>query len=160
MSLYKQFEDSGKEVYQVTQNEWVTIMTDHFVNTCGHNLENVEKYDTIEFKCYHQENVKRALKSKLDVSEEVLNDYPSLKKIIQIEDEREQERIERINNIPVLTDSTFNLLNVGNKITVNGQKFTIHKKEDQSIIARLYRKQNQAMKLHIGERYSIIVGWE
>ena len=66
MSLLNQFEESGKEIYQITKNEWVNIMRDHFVNACKRPLNEFEKYDKIEVECFHKEQVTRAIKNGIE----------------------------------------------------------------------------------------------
>lgn len=82
MSLLNNFIDSDKEIHQITQNEWVSIMRDHSVNVCGRTLEYFEKCENQEAQCFHRQEIKQALKSNLDVSEEVLHEYPELKQTI------------------------------------------------------------------------------
>lgn len=156
MSLLEQFEESEKEVYQVTRNEWVNIMYDHLVNTCKRPINEFNNIDKIEVECYHKEQVTGVLKKGIEVPAIVLNDYVGLKDKIISEQKAKQEKE---NSIPVFTQDIFNTLKEGNKITVNGYKLTIHKKENKSIIARVYKKQKQAIELLIGERYNIVVGW-
>jgi hypothetical protein len=156
MSLLEQFEESGKEVYQVTQKEWLNIMYDHFINTCKRSAEEFYKVDKIEIKCFHQSQVSGAIKKGIEVSEEVLKDYAGLKEQILSKLKAEEKKK---NSTPILTEELYNTLQEGNKITVNGYKLTVYKKENKSIIARVYRKQKQAVELLIGDRYNIIVGW-
>jgi hypothetical protein len=158
MSLLEQFEESGKEVYQVTKNEWIEIHKSHMLewyNKTGiaEGLQNRLKTDEIESSCFHKEAVTGALKKNIDISTEVLKDYPGLKEKIKAEQER-------INSISVLTQEIYSTLTEGNKITVNGYKLTVYKKVNNKIICRIYRKQKQGIDLFIGERYNISIGWE
>lgn len=152
MSLLTQFEDSGKEVYEVTCQEWANIMKDHFINSCNRSIDEFNNTNIIEVKCFHREQVYRALEKGIEVPEIVLRDYPTLKSELQTKQDK-------INSIPILTQDIFNTLQEGNKITVNGSKLTIHKKKDNSIVARIYRKRNKGLELIVGERYSLVMGW-
>jgi len=155
MSLLTQFEITEKEVYEVTQNEWLTIIQDHLINTCNRSIEEFNASSKTEIKCFHREQVERALKKGIEIAEIVLKDYPTLKSEVKAK----QDKINSIPLLPVFTPDIYDTLQEGNKITVNGYKLTVYKKEEKSIIARIYRKQKQALELLIGERYNIIMGW-
>jgi len=152
MSLLKQFEAEGKEVYEVTREQWVNIMYDQFVNVCSRSIELFNYTDKIEIECFHESQVKQALKEGIVVSELVLKDYAGLVENVQTK----QTKIE---SIPILTKEICDSLQVGNKITVDGCKLTVYRKDENSIIARIYRKQKQAYELIIGERCKVIMGW-
>jgi len=152
MSLMQKFEAENKEVYEVTQNEWLTIMQDHLVNTCGRSIELFNATDKIEIECFHKSQVEQALKKGIIVSELVLKDYVGLV-------EKVQAKQTKIESIPILTKEICDSLQVGNKITVDGCKLTVYRKDENSIIARIYRKQKQAYELIIGERYNLVMGW-
>jgi len=156
MSLMKQFEDSEKEVYQVTCQEWLNIMQDQLVNICNRSIEEFKVTDTIEIKCFHKSQVEGAIRRGIEVPEIVLKDYPGIKEKIEKEVKAKQDKI---NSIPLLTQEIYNTLQEGNKITVNGLKLTVYRKDQNSIIGRIYRKQKQALELLIGERYNLVIGW-
>ena len=151
-SLLEQFEESGKEVYQVTKNEWINIMNDHYVNVCGYTQENFNTYDKIEVECFHSGNVKKALENNLIVSEEVLKDYAELKEKVEIEKKKDAES-------PRLTKDIFNILNIGDKIKVNNYKLTVHEKDNNSLTLRLYKSRTKAIQLFIGDKANISIGW-
>lgn len=150
------FEETGKETYQVTQAEWVEIYKNHmiewYIKTGIIDIKNRLEANKIESECFHRDNVRMALEKEIEVSEEVLKDYIGLKEQIQKKKEEKEK-------IPVFTQDIFNTLQKGNKITVNGYKLTVYNKNNNSLIARVYKKQKQAIELLIGERYNIVVGW-
>lgn len=158
-SLLEQFENSGKEVYQVTQNEWVNIMKDHFVNSCKRPEQEFNTYDKIEVKCFHKSKVEGALKNGSIVPETVLKDYPGIMEEVKKEIEREELKQKQYKNIPIFTQEIFNNLNIGDKITVGVQKVTVYKKEKNTLVCKLYRCKKQGIELIVGGRYNIKMGW-
>ena len=87
MSLLTQFEESQKEVYQVTRNEWINIKIDHMTEWYNkakitEGLKSRLETEKIEASCFHREQVENALKKNVKVSAEVLKDYPELLKKI------------------------------------------------------------------------------
>jgi len=157
MTLLTQFEESGKEVYQVTKQEWVQIYRSHMLDWYSkiditEGLQKRLETDRIESECFHKEQVTRALKNGITVPENVLKDYIELMEKIKADQER-------INNIPLLTEDIYNTLTEGNRITVDGYKLTVYKKENNKITCRIYRKQKQAIELFINNRYNLVMGW-
>jgi len=157
MSKLDDFEQSKKEVYQLTQNEWLVIMHDQHVNQCGRTEQEFNQYTAQEVKCFHREQVREALKEGISVPEKVLADYPTLKQDIENKQKAEQEKYNK--QIPLTSELLATLQN-GNKIMVNGNKLTVHHKTDNSVIARLYKSHNKAIELFVNERFnSFIIGW-
>ncbi len=158
MSKLDNFETTGKEVYQVTQNEWIDIMYDQHVNQCGRTEQEFNQYTKQEIECYHKQEVRKALEKGISISEKILADYPNLKQEVENKLRVEQERY---NNQIALTPELLATLQDGNKIMVNGNKLTVHHKTDNSIIARLYKSHNKAIELFINERFnSFVIGWK
>lgn len=157
MSKLDQFFESGKKVYEITQQEYIGIKIDHMLKWYEKAgiTENIEKRletDKIEAECFHRDQVTWALKDNIAVPEKVLEDYIGLP-------EKIKEKQERINSIPLLTQELYSTLQEGNKIIVDGYKVTVHRKEDNKIICRLYKKRKQGIELYLNNRYNIIVGW-
>jgi hypothetical protein len=74
-SPFDAFMDSGKEEWQVTQAEWVAVMTAEF-----HHLGTpANASDVSDFKDRHKSAVKTALDAGKPVPAEVLADYPGMK---------------------------------------------------------------------------------
>jgi hypothetical protein len=158
-SLLKQFEESEKEVYQVTQKEWINIMKEHFVNSCNRSEKEFNTYDKIEVECFHKSSVEQALKKDIEVSEIILKDYPGLIEQIKIEIEKEKFKQKQLEATPIFTLELFNSLTKGDKITIGLQKMTVCKKENNSLICKLYRCKRKGIELTIGERCNIKIGW-
>lgn len=74
-SPFDAFMDSGKEEWQVTQSEWVAVMTAEF----KHLGTPANDSDVSDFKDRHKSAVKAALDDGRPVSAEVLADYPGMK---------------------------------------------------------------------------------
>jgi len=154
MSLLDEFEKSGKEVHEVTKQEWVDIMIDHYKSFNQYNTQSYHgEGDKIEFECFHKEQIERALRNNIIVDENILKDYPQLKEKIQRQIEKEQ-------SVPIFTEDIYNTIVEGQKIVVNGHyKLTVYKKFKNGITARLYRSKKKAVDLLIGNRYTIELGW-
>lgn len=162
----EEFEETGREVYQVTRDVWIQIHSNHilhWINATNEQLPINEQIqyidinkrlcdDVIESSCFHKEQVERALRHNIEVSEEVLKDYAGLKEKIQAEQKAEQDA-------PRLTKDIFEILKAGDKITVNNYKLTVDKKEENSLILRIYKKRKQGIKLIIGDKAKISIGW-
>lgn len=156
MTKLEQFEESGKEVYQVTQKEWVEIMEDQHVNVCNRSQEEFDKYIKQEVQLFHKEQVFNALKDGIEISEEVLKDYPDMTEKLKIYKRKQAEK----ESIPTITKEIISNFSEGDKITIDGHyKVTLHKKENDSIICKIYRKQKQAIILSIGDRHTLSKGW-
>lgn len=167
----EQFEESGLEVYQVTQNKWIEIHNNHMLNwinqinkTLSENekikdIENRLYANKIEAQCFHESNVFRALKDNKVVSEEVLKDYPQIIEEVKREIKAEEQKQRCIESVPIFTQETFNSLNVNDKIKIGTQKVTVYKKENNDMICRLYKCRNKGIALTVGERYNISIGW-
>lgn len=72
-SKLTKFENSGKEPFQVTQQEWVDMHREN------RKILGQESPDA-EFKQFHNQEVERAIKEGKKVPENVLEDYPELNK--------------------------------------------------------------------------------
>lgn len=156
MTKLEQFEESGKEVYQVTQKEWVEIMEDQHVNVCNRSQEEFDKYTKQEVQLFHKEQVFNALKDGIKISEQALKDYPDMIEKLEIYKRKQAEK----ESVPIITKEIILNFSEGDKITIDGHyKVTLYKKENDSIICKIYRKQKQAIRLSIGDRHTLVKGW-
>lgn len=151
MSLLDKFEEEGKEVYQATRAEWVEIMRDH-ETTWGLSQDDFEKNTKQEVEVYHKQEVYNAFKKGIVISGEVLKDYPEFNIMLN----NENEKVETYNKLPLLTDLQ---LKAGEKVTVDNNKYTVVKLEEDGIIFRLYRTTKKGIKIFNNQRWDIVKGW-
>jgi hypothetical protein len=158
-SLMNIFEESGKEVYQVSKNEWVSIMRDHHINTCCRPVNEFINHTLKEVELFHQQEVENALKNNIELPTIVLADYPSIIEKVEQVKAREQAKKEAEELAPKLTQDIFNMLNIGDKITIGNTKVTVNKKENNELICKLYRSRTKGVALSIGDKANISIGW-
>lgn len=150
------FEESGKEIFEITQKEWVNISLDN-IKYCdsllGINTDEVTlEIKTGEAEDYHKNIVLEALRNNIIVSNEVMKDYPNLIEVVNNERKEEQQKIELINYLPELKE--------GVKITVDGSKLTIVNKDKDSILCRLYRSRKKGIRINLTDKLnSFSIGW-
>ena len=157
MSKLDEFEQSKKEVYQVTQREWIDIMHDQHVIQCHRTEEEFNKYTMQEVQCFHKLQVREALKQGIEVPENVLADYPTLKQEVENKLKAEQERY---NSQVPLTAELLNVLQNGTKLTINNTKCTVYKKTENSLIIKLYKARTKGVELFLNERFNqFSIGW-
>ena len=163
------FLESEKEVFEITQTEWIEIHKSHMLkcweitqmqeNIIFNDLKKRIEDDKAESILYHKEQVENALKNNIEVSQEVLKDYPTLKNEVEQRKEQKRLREEYLNLLPKLTQEIFKKLNIGDKIKIDNHKVTVHKKEGTELICKLYRSKTKGIVLNIGDRSTITIGW-
>jgi len=152
----QQFDESGKEVYQVTCQEWINIIYNQHVVICNRSTEEFETVTKQEATMFHYEQVFGALKKGIIVDSLIVAGHPRIKDELNRYNQRQLEKLA----IPVVTEEVYSSLNEGDKITINNHyKVTVYKKELNKIICKIYRCKNKAVNILIGDRYNISIGW-
>lgn len=168
-TLLELFEESGKEVYEITRSEWIEIQKDHTLNwikAVNETLNKDEKIkdignrlyaDSIEARCFHKAQVERALKDGIDVSETILKDYEGMKDKIKAEQNRQEEiRKSKIE----LTYDMVKDIEENTKIMINNIKYTLIGKDTNFIVCKPYRSKNKAYQLPLGQLINkFSIGW-
>jgi hypothetical protein len=168
-TLLELFEESGKEVYEVTRSEWIEIHKDHTLNWIKEINKTLSKdeqikdignrlhTDSIEAGCFHQAQVERALKDGIEVSEIVLKDYKGMKDKIKAEQNRQEEiRKSKIE----LTYDMVKDIKKNTKIMINNIKYTLIEKDTNCIVCKPYRSKNKAYQLPLGQLINkFSIGW-
>lgn len=150
-TLLTKFEETGKEVYEITKQEWEQIAYNHHLKVDPYFYENLVRIEAISF---HYDQVRTALEKGLTVPEEVLKDYKELKEQIK----KKKAEYEKI---PLVTKEVMNLFNEGDRITLNKQyKLTVYKKTENTLILKLYRSKTKGIEVKEGDRYYINIGWK
>jgi len=70
-----EFETAGKEPWQVTQAEWIRIQIEERRRLKQPEIGDNPNAPYIEFKMYHEDEVRRAMNTGKQVPQEVVADY-------------------------------------------------------------------------------------